>query len=83
MTLSEKEQKLQSLKEGMRHLKRIMRISDEYANKCEKTNKVFSQEYPLEYNIYITANKEYNEFEQEYDRISAIEPEEEDIPNIE
>ncbi|MGN0929173.1 MAG: hypothetical protein ACI4N3_00860 [Alphaproteobacteria bacterium] len=83
MKLSEKQQKLHSLSEEMRNLKRIMRASDEYANKCQKLNKIFKEEYPLIYDVYITANKQYNEREEEYKRISQIEPEDDEIPNIE
>ena len=80
MTQQEKQEQLQRLAEQQLALLAKMSESDAHASKCTKLGLVFADTYPAQHAEYVAAREQYNLNEEEIERIEAIEPEDEHIP---
>lgn len=60
MTREEKDEIIRSVNEKQLKLLSVMKKSDAHASKCSKLGLVFSEEYPEEYQEYVSAREEYN-----------------------
>lgn len=80
MQKQEKEMELQRLREREIELLAVMSESDSHASKCVKLGVSFRDEYPSEYEQYVSAREEYNANEL---RIAELEkPIEEDVEQL-
>ena len=56
----------------------IMTQSDAHASKCAKLGLSFKDEYPKDYEAYVSANEEYNRNEQELMRLHEAKAQQEE-----
>ena len=77
MTRIEKEEKMTRIQEQLLELASIMSKSDAHASKCVKMGLSYKDTYPNEYNEYIKAREDYNQYEKDLVTLESVEVEEE------
>ena len=77
MTRTEREEKLTRIQERLLELASIMSKSDAHASKCVKLGLSYKDNYPNEYDEYIKAREDYNQYEKDLVTLESVEVEEE------
>ena len=77
MTREEKEERMARIQERLLELASIMSKSDAHASKCVKLGLSYKDNYPNEYDEYIKAREDYNQYEKDLVTLESVEVEEE------
>ena len=77
MTREEKEERMARIQERLLELASVMSKSDAHASKCTKLGVSFKDNYANEYDEYIKAREDYNQYEKDLVTLENVEVEEE------